>query len=116
MFSCHVFQHLPGILAIRDYLRDAFRVLRRGSSICFHLPVPGAHITSRQSSLWFWAWNLYVGLKRSLGMMDIAEYHRYRAPDVFALLGGLGFTNYELRVFPMTSNGDYHSYFFATRP
>jgi ubiquinone/menaquinone biosynthesis C-methylase UbiE len=116
MFSCHVFQHLSGTAAVAAYLREAYRVLRPGGSACFHLPVPGAHITSPQSDVWYWARNLYKRVKRALGIMGIAEYHRYPVRDVFALLSALGFRDLELRIFAMSSNGDYHSYFLARKP
>ncbi len=116
MFSCHVFQHLSGKEAVAAYLREAYRVLRSGGSACFHLPVPGAHITSRQAALWYWARNLYKRVKRALGIMSIAEYHRYHVRDVFTLLTAMGFRDLELRIFAMASNGDYHSYFFVRKP
>jgi ubiquinone/menaquinone biosynthesis C-methylase UbiE len=116
MFSCHVFQHLSGKEAVAAYLREAYRVLRAGGSACFHLPVPGAHITSRQGALWYWARNLYKRVKRALGIMSIAEYHRYHARDVFTWLTAIGFRDVELRIFAMASNGDYHSYFFVRKP
>jgi SAM-dependent methyltransferase len=116
MFSCHVFQHLPGREIVATYLRETHRVLRPGSTVCFHLPVPGAHITSRQSPIWYFTWNLYTRLRRALGIMRVAEYHRYGAREVLLLLLALGFHDVELRILPMSSNGDYHSYFFARKP
>ena len=116
MFSCHVFQHMPGRGALAAYLRETQRVLRPDGSVCFHVPVPGAHISSRQSSLWYGASNLYTRIKRSLGILDIAEYHRYPVRDIFVMLANLGFKDLELRIIPMSSNGDYHSYFFARKP
>jgi len=116
VFSCHVFQHLPGKRAVATYLREAYRVLRPGGTVCFHLPVPGAHLGSHQSPLWYWLRNLYKRAKRFFGVVNIAEYHRYDANEVLLLLTGLGYRDVELRIFAMTSNGDYHSYFLARRP
>jgi SAM-dependent methyltransferase len=116
MFSCHVFQHLPGQDAVAAYLRETYRVLRSGASLCFHLPVPGAHLTGPQSNVWYWARNVYKTLKRAVGIVNMAEYHRYPASAIISLLMGLGFRDVELRVFAMSSNGDYHSYFFARKP
>ena len=76
-------------------------------------PVVGCQF---RSGLSYWSRNLYKRIKRSLGIINIAEYHRYQAPTIFALLGNLGFMDLELRVFAMSSNGDYHSYFFARKP
>ena len=116
MFSSHVFQHLPDAAAIRDYLRESFRVVRPGGSICFHLPVPGAHLTAYQSLLWLWLRNRYKKLKRILRVPRIMEYHRYRIPVVLQMLAQVGFVGGELRLFAMRSNGDYHSFFLARKP
>ena len=116
MFSSHVFQHLPGAGAIMVYLRESFRVVRSGSSICFHLPVPGAHLNVRQSLWWLWLRNRYKKLKRTLRLPRIMEYHRYRIPVVFHMLALTGFVDAEVRVFAMRSNRDYHSFFLARKP
>ena len=115
MFSCHVFQHLPGKEAVATYLRETHRVLRPDRSVCFHVPVPGAHISSRQSALGYAARNFYTRIKRALGILDIAEYHWYPVRDIFLMLMDLGFKDPELRIVAMSSNGDYHSYFFARK-
>jgi ubiquinone/menaquinone biosynthesis C-methylase UbiE len=115
MFSCHVLQHLPGRRAVSAYLRDTARVLRKDGTVCFHLPVPGAHVTSRQSPLWYMASNTLTRLRRAIGIMPVAEYHRYRPRDVLALLAEVGFGDLQLRIFAMSSNGDYHSYFFGRK-
>lgn len=116
MFSCHVLQHLPDECAIGAYLTETHRVLVSGGSACFHLPVPGAHLTSSQSTFLYWARNFYKRIKRRLGILSIAEYHRYPAALVVTLLTHIGFKDVELRIFAMSSNGDYHSYFFARKP
>jgi SAM-dependent methyltransferase len=116
MFSTHVFQHFSDYSAIEAYLADTFRVLRPGSSICFHLPVPGAHLTAPASLPRRIASRLKISLKRLLGMRRVMEYHRYPPDRVLRTLAQVGFAGGELRIFPMSSNGDYHSFFFARRP
>lgn len=114
VFSCHVLQHLPDD-AVATYLREAARVLRPGGTLCVHIPVPGAHITSRQSSLSFALRNAYTRLKRVFGIIPVGEYHRYPVRLMLLRLLGLGFVEIELRLFVMSSNGDFHSYFFARK-
>jgi ubiquinone/menaquinone biosynthesis C-methylase UbiE len=116
MFSTHVFQHFSNYAAIVAYLDETFRVLRSGGSICFHIPVPGAHLTSPGSLPRRIASRLKIALKRLLGMRRVMEYHRYPAARVLRTLARAGFVGGELRIFPMTSNGDYHSFFFARKP
>src|SRR2546421_5284864 len=116
MFSSHVFQHLPDIAAIRAYLSESFRVVRPAGTICFHLPVPGAHLTAHQSLLWLWLRNCYKKVKRTLRVPRIMEYHRYRIPVMLKMLAEVGFVDAELRLFAMHSNGDYHSFFLARKP
>lgn len=116
MFSSHVFQHFSSPNGIVHYLKESHRVIRSGGSICFHLPVPGAHLTTRQSLTWLWLRNQYRKLKRALRMPRIMEYHRYKTKDVFDVLAQTGFAEAELRVFAMHSNGDYHSFFLARKP
>src|SRR6266550_754074 len=99
MFTCHVFQHLPGRKAVAAFLRETYRVLRSEGTICFHIPVPGAHITSRQSDLWYRVRNIYTVVRRLVGFLKIAEYHRYPARVIFRLLVNLGFRDLELRIF-----------------
>ena len=65
MFSSHVFQHFPSSRGVRLYLRESFRVLRPGATICVHIPVPGAHLTASHSMVWLWLRNAYKKAKRS---------------------------------------------------
>jgi SAM-dependent methyltransferase len=116
MFSCHVFQHFSDFAAVSEYLAEAFRVLRPGGTVCFHIPVKGAHLGSTQSSARLELRNLRAKLGRRLGIGKKWEYHRYDPRRIIRLLAHLGFRDIELRVFPMRSNGDHHSYFFARKP
>ncbi len=116
VFSCHVLQHRPGSEPVRAYLREAFRVLRPAGTLCVRVRVPGAHLTSPQSQLWYTPRNLYKRLRRRQGSRPLAEYHRCPAATLLGTLRELGFADGELRIFAMRSNGDYHSYFFGRRP
>ena len=116
MFSAHVFQHLPDLPAVTSYLRETFRVLGPGGTACFHLPVSGAHLTSHDSMIFLAFRNAYRRLKRALGGRRLMEYHRYRTPLILRVLRDIGFMRAEVRIFPMRSNGDYHSFFFAAKP
>jgi SAM-dependent methyltransferase len=116
VFSCHVFQHFSALDSIVEYLRDSFRALEPGGTLCIHVPVPGAHRSSARSSAQTSLHNTKVRLKRFFGMSRIMEYHRYCPGVVFDILSGIGFVNIELRIFPMTSNGDDHSFFFGRKP
>lgn len=115
MFSCHVFQHFSDARGIRAYLEDTRRVLRSGGTVCFHLPVPGAHRSS-QSFAWLWLRNLAKKGLRLLGARRLMEYHRYPVLTVLRMLQDLGYQEAELRLFAMHSNGDFHSFFFARKP
>jgi ubiquinone/menaquinone biosynthesis C-methylase UbiE len=117
MFSCHVFQHLPWMAGVVRYLEEAFRVLAPGGTVCFHIPVPGAHRGGKSSSrLRLALHNSLVVARRWLGARRIMEYHRYPAGKIFACLKTIGYQDAELRVFDMTSNRDAHSFFLARRP
>jgi SAM-dependent methyltransferase len=116
VFSCHVFQHFSDFSGIAAYITEAFRVLAPGGTICFHIPVPGAHLNSSQRPYLRWLRNCYAKLARVIGSRLAWEYHRYDAKKILTLLREVGFESIELRIFPMRSNGDFHSYFFATKP
>jgi len=115
MFSCHVFQHFSEFNGIVSYLRDAFRKLTSGGTVCFHIPVKGAHLKACQSDLLLGLRNLYAKTGRLLGRYKVWEYHRYPAERILAMLGEIGYRDIEMRIFPMRSNGDFHSYFFARK-
>jgi SAM-dependent methyltransferase len=115
MFSSHVFQHFSAFAGVVRYLRETFRVLIPSGTVCFHVPVPGAH-RRRISELRLAFHNTSVKIRRWLGMRRIMEYHRYPASTIFETLRTIGYRDTELRVFDMTSNGDAHSFFFARRP
>jgi cyclopropane fatty-acyl-phospholipid synthase-like methyltransferase len=115
MFSCHVFQHFSEFNGVVTYLRETFRVLCAGGTTCFHIPVKGAHLDSTQSSLRLGLRNIRAKLGRLVGVGRTWEYHRHDPRSIILTLADIGFESIELRVFPMRSNGDHHSYFFARK-
>lgn len=116
MFSCHVFQHFSHFAGVTRYLEETFRVVAPGGTICFHIPVPGAHRRARISRYRLALHNAGVGIRRLLGGRRVMEYHLYTPVLVFRTLERIGYRDAELRVFDMTSNQDAHSFFFARRP
>jgi SAM-dependent methyltransferase len=116
MFSSHVFQHISQFTAIVRYLEETFRVLSAGGTVCFHIPVPGAHRGAPSSPLRLLLHNVAAKVRRVLHYWRFVEYHRYSAVRILGTLDTIGFQGAELRVFDMTSNGDAHSFFFARRP
>ena len=116
MFSCRVFQHFSRFEGVTRFLQETFRVLASGGTVCFHIPVPGAHRGVLISSVRLALHNASVTARRMLGGRRVMEYHRYSARTIFDTLKAIGFRDAELRVFDMTSNGDAHSFFFARRP
>jgi len=116
VFSSHVFQHFPEFGGVQRYLTEAFRVLRSGGTVCFHLPTPGAHRGSAVPQWRLAFHNVATRVRRLLGILTVMEYHRYPAERVFETLQRIGFRDVELRIFDMASNGDAHSFFFGRRP
>ena len=47
LFTAEVFQHFASFAPIEAYLRDGFRALMSGGTVCFQLPVLGLHSVSR---------------------------------------------------------------------
>jgi ubiquinone/menaquinone biosynthesis C-methylase UbiE len=115
MFSCHVFQHFSDFSGIVAYLRETYRVLCQGGTICFHLPQTGANTVRELPSLLLGLRNAFAKLKRVVGNGRAWEYHRYRPGIIFGILKEIGFNDIEVRVFPMLSNGDFHTYYFARK-
>lgn len=115
MFSSHVFQHFSDFGDVVRYWQETYRVLVPGGTICFHLPVLGAHRNPAVSWLRLALHNAAATVRRTLGQLGIMEYHRYSPLVVLRTLDSIGFRDAQLRIFDMASNGDAHSFFFARR-
>jgi SAM-dependent methyltransferase len=116
MFTSHVLQHLSDKNAVRDYLAATYPALAPGATICFHLPVPGAHGTKDEPAWRLRFRHLRYQWMRWRGRRDLMEYNVKSVATVFGILSGIGYSDAELRIFRLTSNGDPHSFFFARRP
>lgn len=113
LFSAEVFQHFSSFEPIEAYLRDGFRALASGGSICFQLPVRKVH---QVSELRFRIRALRTTVERLVGRTHVMEYRLYAAERVFATLSSIGYVDCELRVFAVGAHEGRHAYFFARRP
>jgi SAM-dependent methyltransferase len=116
MFSTEVFQHLSEYEGVVAYLRESFRALVPGGSICFHIPVPGAAHGDIPPRWYRSASAIRTRLFRRLGYRRLMEYHRYQPSQVMESLNELGFVDLELRLFKLGSNNVVESFFFARKP
>jgi len=115
MLSTKVFQHLSEYDAIVRYLRETWRALAPGSSICVHIPVPGADrgdidpwpLRTRKS--------IQNRISRALGYRRLMEYNRYPASHVVSTLKEIGYTDIELRIFPLGRAELRDSFFLARK-
>jgi len=112
VFSCEVFQHLDNDEIIAVYLREAYRVLIPGGSLCFQVPVRGVQ---RWSVLSASLRNGLLRLLRRLGRRRMMLYRRFSAELIFRMLAEAGFGDLELRVFWTGEQNGFHSYFFGRR-
>jgi SAM-dependent methyltransferase len=116
LFCAEVFQHFDGFEPIAAYLRDGFRALSRGGTICFQLPVVGAHPVSH---LRYRLRTLRTEVERALGRRKLMEYRFYAAPLVLSTLASIGYIDCEMRLFAVGAHGPgvaHHAYFFARKP
>jgi SAM-dependent methyltransferase len=115
-FSAHVFQHLSDTEAVAQYFAQLRVAMRAGGTVCLHLPVRGAHRSTMRGRLPGPLRRLRLGLLRLLGKRRIMEYNVFDMTWVFRALEAAGFVDVELRIFPVASNRDEHSFFFARVP
>jgi ubiquinone/menaquinone biosynthesis C-methylase UbiE len=122
IFTTFVLQHLDNKEIGFEYFRELFRVLNAGGTIMAGLPlyqfpvetgVIGA-LMSSEYALRRAAGNLRAGIKRGLGIKTMRGT-QYPIRHLREFLSGLGFKKVEFRIFPVTSNGFYEAYVFATK-
>lgn len=116
VFSCHVLQHLDDAEALATYMGEARRVLRPGGTLMVHIWLS----SSPRSGLRRLRQELELRLARRRlrrGERPPAVRMRtYRPEYVQAMLGEAGFSDVELRMFPVRSNGSHHHFWFARVP
>ena len=115
VFSVHVLQHLDDAEAVRQSLAETYRVLRPGGTFAIHIitgqPLQGVARRARAGlRLWWNRRRLEKGEEHKAVRFRIYSYEEIRA-----MLFGIGFSDLELRVFPVRTNGAMHSFWFGTR-
>jgi len=116
VFSSHVFQHLDTFADVERYLHEAFRVLRGGGTMMIHLALSSAQLSrSLRLRHELALWRSRRALRR--GRVDyLVRVRTYTPERVRAALEGIGFSDVELRWFPVTSNQDPHPFWLARVP
>jgi ubiquinone/menaquinone biosynthesis C-methylase UbiE len=121
IFSTHVLQHLDSVELGFIYFREFFRVLDVSGTIMVHLPVYRFPYAGRFGVLMSSTYSAYrafdsfrarVKRRASRRMM---RWTPYSIESVSACMSNLGFKKVEFRIFPMESNGDLHTFVFATK-
>ena len=114
VFTVHVLQHLDDQQAIRDYLREARRVLRPGGTVMAHLML-GSGLPLPKKLVWEaqLAWSRF-GLARG------KEHTAVRmvlptATEGLRMFRSL-FDDVALHAFPVRSTGGLHSFFLGRKP
>ena len=121
IFSTHVLQHLDSVEVGFSYFREFFRVLDVGGTMMIHLPVYSLPYVGRfrvlmpsQYAAYRALDNIKSKIKRRLGLR-MMKWTPYPLESLSHFLTSLGFKKVEFRIFPMTSNGDPHTFVFATK-
>ena len=112
MYSTEVFQHFSDFWMLETYLREVFQALQPGGTICFQAPVLGIH---PRSGVRYVIRRIALTIARTLGWRRMMEYRHYSAPRVFGVLKNAGFTDIELRAFPVAHHDGPHAYFLARK-
>ena len=113
LFTAEVFQHLSDFATIDAYLRDGFRALTAGATVCFQMPLTGMHPISE---LRFHARAVRTSLERLVGRTRVMEYRLHSPKRVLATMTDIGYTDCELRVFAVGAHEGQHAYFFGRKP
>ncbi|HVT66051.1 MAG TPA: methyltransferase domain-containing protein [Mycobacteriales bacterium] len=115
VFTVQVLQHLDNLAAIRAYIAEALRVLKPGGTIMAHVMLPGREISLARKLLW------EAKLIRSRYGLSRSQTHTSvrmvfpTAGQALHMFRDVGFADVELRGFPVTSTGGFHSFFLGRK-
>ena len=112
VFTCEVFQHLESNEPVLAYLREAFRVLKSGGTLCFQVPVRGLHPRSLLASS---ARNRLLRLLRAFGRRRMMIYRQFDAHQLLSALLEIGFTDPELNVSYNREHRGFEAFFLARK-
>jgi ubiquinone/menaquinone biosynthesis C-methylase UbiE len=110
VFSCHVLQHFEREVEVARALREAHRVLRPHGSLMVHLLVSHGERTPLRAIYAEARHQIMLRKRRGQGVTVVRRYH---IDTVRELLRSAGFSDIEMREFPVVSNGDPHAFWFA---
>jgi ubiquinone/menaquinone biosynthesis C-methylase UbiE len=122
IFTTIVLQHLDNKETGFSYFREFYRVLAEGGTIMVGLPLYQFPVeTGVVGNLMSTAYavrrsfgNIKANLKRTMGKKTMRGT-LYPIKSLQMFLADLGFKKIEIRLFPVTSNGVYDTFVFATK-
>jgi ubiquinone/menaquinone biosynthesis C-methylase UbiE len=122
VFSAFVLQHLDDVEIGFSYFREFHRVLATGGTLMIQLPLyhfpyrskTMRALTQTMHSLTRRLGNIRADRKRRAGI-KIMRMTSYPVQPLYDFLTSIGFKDIQFRSFPVRSNGDLHSFVFATK-
>jgi ubiquinone/menaquinone biosynthesis C-methylase UbiE len=115
VFTAHVLQHLDNLTAVANYVREMYRVLKPGGTLMLHVALRSEKDSKLRDARNFVRLSLS---RRALARgrhMFFVRVRFYRPEEIRALLQEVGFTDIELREFPMRSNNEPHPFWFSRK-
>lgn len=116
VFSVHVMQHLENSDVLVAYIREMARVLRPGGTVMIHIPLQGTPLPNPLRRL-----QAELRLRASRRALKAGQSHStmrtnaYWLDEVWLAFTGAGFTDVELRLIPVRSNGYGHQFWLARK-
>ena len=116
VFSVIVLQHLETFEDVSAYVADAYRALRPGGSVMLNISMAHKPRTRlERARIELGIWRSRRGLRRGK-VHEFVRWREYPWEQVLATLRDIGFSEIQLRQFPVRSNGWQHHFWFATKP
>jgi ubiquinone/menaquinone biosynthesis C-methylase UbiE len=122
VFSAFVLQHLDEVEIGFSYFREFHRVLEAGGTLMIQLPL--YHFPYRSTTMQTLTQamhtftrrlgNIRADRKRRAGV-KVMRMTSYPVQPLYDFLTAIGFKDIQFRSFPVRSNGDLHSFVFATK-